>query len=178
MSDRISRRQFMQYGAGAGSAAVLWRLGGGRAWAQPAGGLLDPRSIPKYAAPLVVPPAMPRSARRGKRSRGVDYYEIAVRQFEQQVLPPGMGLGPTTVWGYGSANHPQTFNYPSFTIEADWRRPVRVKWINELVDARGHFLPHLLPVDQTLHWANPPGGPHGRDAPAPTRTRTAGRSRS
>jgi spore coat protein A, manganese oxidase len=161
----ISRRQFMQYGAGAGSVALLWRLGGERAWARPAGdGLLDPRSIPKYAMPLVVPPAMPRSALPGRHGRGLDYYEIAVRQFEQQVLPPGMGLGATTVWGYGSANHPQTFNYPSFTIEADWRRPVRVKWINELVDARGRFLPHLLPIDQTLHWANPPGGRHGRDS--------------
>ena len=40
----------------------------------------------------------------------------------------------------------------------NWRRPVRVKWINGLVDANGNFLPHLLPVDQTLHWANPPGG--------------------
>jgi spore coat protein A len=159
----ISRRQFMQYGAGAGSAALLWRSGG-RAWARPAGGLLDPRSIPKYAMPLVVPPPMPRSALPGRRGRGFDYYEIAVRQFVQQVLPPRMGLGATTVWGYGSANHPQTFNYPAYTIEADWGRPVRVKWINELVDARGRFLPHLLPVDQTLHWANPPGGSHGRDS--------------
>ena len=29
-----------------------------------------------------------------------------------------MGLPPTTVWSYGSANHPGTFNYPAFTIEA------------------------------------------------------------
>ena len=42
-------------------------------------------------------------------------------------------------------------------------RPVRVKWINELVDADGNYLPHLLPVDPTLHWANPPGGATGRD---------------
>jgi spore coat protein A, manganese oxidase len=40
---------------------------------------------------------------------------------------------------------------------------VRVKWINGLVDSRGDFLPHLLPVDPTLHWANPPGGSFGRD---------------
>jgi spore coat protein A len=160
----ISRRQLMQYGAGAGSAVLLWRFGSGRAWAQPAGaGLLDPRSIPKYVTPLVIPPAMPRSARRGRRRSRTDYYEIAVRQFEQQILPPAMGLGATTVWSYGSANDRRSFNYPSFTIEAEWRRPVRVKWINGLVDSRGHFLPHLLPVDQTLHWANPPGGPHGRD---------------
>ena len=31
-------------------------------------------------------------------------------------------------------------------------------WRNDLVDANGNFLPHLLPIDQTLHWANPPGG--------------------
>lgn len=41
--------------------------------------------------------------------------------------------------------------------------PVRVKWINDLKDANGNFLPHLLPVDPTLHWANPPGGTTGRD---------------
>jgi bilirubin oxidase len=34
---------------------------------------------------------------------------------------------------------------------------VRVKWINGLVDDHGHYLPHLLAVDPTLHWANPPG---------------------
>jgi hypothetical protein len=50
---------------------------------------------------------------------------------------------------------------------------VRVKWINGLVDANGHFLPHLLPVDPTLHWANPPGGVAGRDM-RPTFTSTPG----
>lgn len=155
----VDRRRFLQ-GAGVGSALLLWRFRGGRAWAQPAGdGLLDPVAIPKYAEPLLIPPAMPRSGRHG----GVDRYEIAVRQFEQAILPPQMGLGETTVWSYGSVNDSGTFNYPSFTIEARWGRPVRVKWINELVDARGRFLPHLLPIDQTLHWANPPGGRLGRD---------------
>ena len=41
---------------------------------------------------------------------------------------------------------------------------MRIKWINELVDENGDFLPHLLPVDPTLHWANPPGGATGRDS--------------
>jgi FtsP/CotA-like multicopper oxidase with cupredoxin domain len=54
-------------------------------------------------------------------------------------------------------------NAPSLTIEAKWNTPVRVKWINDLKDADGNFLPHLLPVDPTLHWANPPGGTVGRD---------------
>ena len=52
---------------------------------------------------------------------------------------------------------------PSLTIEATWKRPVRIKWINDLVDTDGNYLPHLLPVDPTLHWANPPGGATGRD---------------
>jgi FtsP/CotA-like multicopper oxidase with cupredoxin domain len=49
-----------------------------------------------------------------------------------------------------------------------------VTWINGLVDPSGNFLPHLLPVDPTLHWANPPGGVGGRDS-RPTFTTTPGR---
>jgi bilirubin oxidase len=127
-----------------------------------AGGTLAPTAIPKYVEPLVIPPAMPRAqsippARRKK----VDYYEIAVRQFQQQVLPSA--FPKTTVWSYGSAADPATFNYPAFTIEATYQKPVRVKWINDLKDASGNFLPHLLPIDRTLHWANPPGGRAERD---------------
>lgn len=66
------------------------------------------------------------------------------------------------------------FNAPSLTIEAKYNRPVRVRWINELLDANGNYLPHLLPVEPTLHWANPPGGIAGRDTrPTFTSTPTA-----
>jgi spore coat protein A len=117
--------------------------------------------------PLIIPPAMPKTGG-VQQERVVDYYEIAVRQFQQQILPlkdiNGNTLNPTTVWSYGSVNHPGTFNYPAFTIEAKFNRPVRVKWINDLKDpVTGKFLPHILPVDPTLHWANPPGGTTGRD---------------
>ncbi len=115
-----------------------------------------------YVRPLVVPPAMPKTATITGQHGPIDYYEIAVRQFQQEILPPP--LARTTVWGYGSINHPGTFNYPAFTIEAEVGRPVRVKWINDLVDEVGDALPHLIPVDPTLHWANPPGGVSGRDS--------------
>jgi FtsP/CotA-like multicopper oxidase with cupredoxin domain len=115
------------------------------------GGTLDPTTIPKYASPLVIPPAMPKS---GVLPGGIDYYEIGIRQFQQQVLPAGMPA--TSVMGYGSVDHPGTFSYPGRTIEANVDRPVRVKWINDLVSTNGKFVPHLFPVDQTLHWANPP----------------------
>jgi FtsP/CotA-like multicopper oxidase with cupredoxin domain len=90
-----------------------------------------------------------------------------MKQFSEQILPAG--LPETTVWGYGAVTKSPTsrglllHHAPSLTIESTWKRPVRIKWINELVDASGHYLPHLLPVDQTLHWANPPGGTAGRD---------------
>ncbi|MFC0430749.1 multicopper oxidase family protein [Kutzneria buriramensis] len=120
-------------------------------------GLLDPTRIPKYAAPLPVLPTMPRSW----ATRDVDGYAISVWQFRQQVLP--QGFPSTTVWGYGSANRPKTAHSPGFTIEAHNGRPVQVNWVNQLVDRHGHYLPHLLPVDPTLHWANPPGGRSDRD---------------
>jgi FtsP/CotA-like multicopper oxidase with cupredoxin domain len=119
--------------------------------------MLDPLTIPKYQTPLIIPPEMPKTT----TNSTVDYYEIAVREFQQQVLPAGMPM--TTVWSYGSETTTGTYNYPAFTIEATANKTTKVKWINGLVDANGNYLPHLLPVDQTLHWANPPGGIAGRD---------------
>jgi FtsP/CotA-like multicopper oxidase with cupredoxin domain len=163
----INRRQFVRTTGVAGVGLLITRMGIVRpvfANLMPRGSL-DPQSIPKYVMPLIIPPAMPKTGRRG----GADYYEIAVRQFSQQILP--IGKPKTTVWSYGSVNHADTFNYPAFTIEADFGVPTRVKWINDLKDGNGNFLPHLLPVDPTLHWANPPGGAAGRDS-RPTFTST------
>jgi spore coat protein A, manganese oxidase len=160
----FTRRRLLQYGAAAGAsiALPLRFLEGTRAAAQ-APGLLDPTRIDKYVTPLIVPRGMPRSGRLARKGKpDVDFYAIGVRQFRQQVLPPGMP--ETTVWSYGSVNHPNSFNYPAFTIQAKHNTPVRVKWINGLMDANRRYLPHLLPIDPTLHWANPPGGRAGRDS--------------
>ena len=158
----VTRREFLRLTGAAGVGVVLGPGVVGRgvtpALAAPIpGGTLEPTGIPKYVTPLVVPPAMPRTG----TSSGIDYYEIAVRQFRQQILPRGMPA--TTVWSYGAVESPASFNYPAFTIEATAETPVRVKWVNDLKDSTGHFLPHLLTVDPTLHWANPPGGESGRD---------------
>ncbi|MHA6511827.1 multicopper oxidase family protein [Tessaracoccus sp. Z1128] len=90
----------------------------------------------------------------------MDVYRISMRQFRQQILPEP--LPNTTVWGYGPTDG-GIFHAPSLTIEGVVDKPIRVTWANELVSADGTPLPHLLPVDPTLHWANPPGGPEGRD---------------
>ena len=176
----MDRRAFLKLtSTGAVGLFVVDRFGSGSlAWADPiAGGTLTPPLIPKYLTPLLIPPQMPKAGIVWDHGTPVDYYEISVRQFSQQILPAG--LPATTVWGYGPAkalSHlaPKIHNAPSLTIEANWNRPVRVKWINELKDASGRFLPHLLPVDQTLHWANPPGGTSGRDT-RPIFTSTPGR---
>jgi spore coat protein A len=164
----VSRRTFIRRTSAGGLGLFLWGGRGGefRLLADvPGGDILDPAEVTKYATPLLVPPAMPRAGRiQVKGGKNIDYYEIAVRQFSQQILPAGHPA--TTVWGYGPAvaqNGPAIFNAPSLTIEAKHNTPVRIRWINELVDGDGHYLPHLLAVDQTLHWANPPGGESERD---------------
>jgi FtsP/CotA-like multicopper oxidase with cupredoxin domain len=117
---------------------------------------------------MLIPPVMPRAATiTMPGGKPADYYEISVKQFAQQILPAGMPA--TTVWGYGAVTSASKrglllHNAPSLTIETKWRRPVRIKWINDLKDPKGNYLPHLLPVDQTLHWANPPGGLGDRDS--------------
>jgi FtsP/CotA-like multicopper oxidase with cupredoxin domain len=96
-------------------------------------------------------------------------YRIGLRQFSQQVLPAGFPA--TTVWGYGSIDVPGTFNNPGFTIEVTKDQRTRVQWVNQLIaDPEGcrnpdglqnrnnpacNFLTHPMPIDQTLHWANP-----------------------
>ena len=90
----------------------------------------------------------------------------------------------TTVWSYGPDTDPipdstalggglgiapapnSQFNYPAYTLETrnNGRLPdgsyapslTHITWINDLKDpVTGDFLPHLLPIDETLHWANP-----------------------
>jgi FtsP/CotA-like multicopper oxidase with cupredoxin domain len=144
--------------------------------------ILDPACIAKYEIPLVIPPVM--NDKQPKNSRQ-DKYNIAVREFGQQILPGGIwnALGATTqtfpattVWSYGPDADPvpdssalgggvgvapapnSQFNYPAYTFETMADVPVEVRWINDLKENFGagpDFLRHLLAVDQTLHWANP-----------------------
>jgi spore coat protein A len=164
----ITRRSFLKYTGGTALTLFAFnRFGDPIAVAQIPGGTLDPETVPKFLTPLLIPPVMPKAGRIVERAgKNVDYYEISMKQFAQQILPAG--LPATTVWGYGAVSSESRkglllHNAPSLTIEAKWNTPVRVKWINGLIDANGDYLPHLLPVDQTLHWANPSGGDTGRD---------------
>lgn len=152
----VNRRIFLVGAGGTVLAAVAAdRSGKAREAEEPApGGTLNIYDVPKFVTPLMVPPPMPASGR--------NTYYIAVREFMQQMLPPP--YAPTKAWGYGSTTDDTTFHAPAYTIEAVRGVPLEITWINELQDARGNYLPHLLPVDPTLHWANPPG-PRDRRPP-------------
>ncbi|MCM2265041.1 MAG: multicopper oxidase domain-containing protein [Desulfuromonadales bacterium] len=154
-----------------GSASVLFA-------APVPGGTLNPATITKYVTPLVIPPVMDDAGTAAGLTSTPNTYDIAVREFLQQILPAP--LPPTKVWSYGPAADPvpavaapatdTQFNYPAYTIETTSGTAVNVRWRNDLVaidpatrfpypegSASRTFLPHLFPVDQTLHWANPTG---------------------
>jgi spore coat protein A len=164
-----TRRSFLKL---TGASTLAWYVATQTGWAVRAmaaipGGSLDPADVPKFQTAMLIPPVMPRTATiTMPGGKPADYYEISMRQISQRILPAG--LPETTVWAYGPLTPDRRtglriYHAPSLTIETTWKRPVRVKWINDLKKPNGEFLPHLLPVDPTLHWANPPGGTAGRD---------------
>jgi FtsP/CotA-like multicopper oxidase with cupredoxin domain len=166
----LSRRSFVAWVGGASAGFYLFGRVPGMsvpiALGQIRADSLNPEAVPKFVTPMLVPPVMPKADTIVRQGTAIDYYEISMRQLAQQILPSG--LPATTVWGYGAVASASPgglllHHAPSLTIEAQWNRPVRIKWINELMDADRNYLPHLLPVDPTLHWANPPGGVRGRD---------------
>lgn len=74
----------------------------------------------------------------GKRN-GIPYYKVKMKQVQQQLHKD---LPPTTVWGYNGM-------YPGPTFEVTRDQPIYVKWENQLP------YEHLLPVDRTVHGADP-----------------------
>lgn len=161
----LTRRQVLRAGlvTGAGAAAL-----GGTVLAPSRGAQaaqISASTIPQFITPLWIPPAMPIAG------LGPLSYSVAARPIMQQVLPSGYPATP--VFAYGSAGNPGTFHAPGYTIEALAGRPTEVTWANHLVDENDNFVPSLFPVDPTLHWANPAGGPGGRDS-MPSFTSTPG----
>lgn len=105
--------------------------------------LMDPLSLTKYLDPL--PNPLDNVVSPVGTMDGMDLYEVSITQFSQQLHSQ---LDPTTVWGYNGA-------YPGPTFDVQRNVPIKVNWINGLVDGTGTPLPHLLPVDTTVHGAGP-----------------------
>ncbi|MFD2247087.1 multicopper oxidase domain-containing protein [Pontibacter ruber] len=110
--------------------------------------LLNPEDVPRFVNPLPIP-AVIDATNSGNRS-----ITMTISQFEQDL---GLGLKDnsgqpllTKVWGYNG-------QYPGPTILAKRDQPVTVKWLNRLVDENNQPLPHLLPIDRSITWADPEG---------------------
>lgn len=111
--------------------------------------LLDPLSQPRFVNEIGKPAIMQPTA------PGGTHYEISVTQAQQQLglFDPVSGAPlSTTVWGYNGS-------YPGATFQVEQGTPITVRWSNNLVDGSGEALPHLLPVDTSVHWAEPEGWP-------------------
>jgi bilirubin oxidase len=132
------------------------------------GGTLIPTGVPKYAEPLPIPPRFTPGQLTFTDASGVtrtvqNYYDLAAKPGLQQVLPSVTGNGkplknpypPTPIFGYGTAAGAPS--WPAATIEVQQGSAATVTWRNRLVDAAGHYVPHLFTIDPTLHWANPVG---------------------
>jgi spore coat protein A, manganese oxidase len=102
---------------------------------------LDPATLTKYLDPLPAP----------ARLDGTVAQTITMTEFTQQVLPSnfkaGTYGGKTLVWGYNGS-------YPGPTIVARRGTASHITFTNNLVNPA---LLQFLPVDQTLHWADPLG---------------------
>ncbi|MBD1372910.1 multicopper oxidase domain-containing protein [Hazenella sp. IB182357] len=116
---------------------------------------LDPNSIPKYVnflpIPFIFKPSIEFDERTGKVKS--HKYTVNITEHIQQILP--FGFPETKVFSYEGLVH---FKYggqrivrstPGPTFEALRNIPIHVQWVNNLTN------PHFLPVDPTLHWANP-----------------------
>jgi spore coat protein A len=110
---------------------------------------LDPINQPKFVNPLPNPldnVLVPDTT----TYPGYQYYKVSMTQFQQALgIVDPLTLAPlvTTVWGYNGT-------YPGPTFEATTGQPVKARFANNLVDSLGNPLPHLLPLDTTVHCGN------------------------
>ncbi len=108
---------------------------------------LDPNTQPKFVNPLTIPSTM-------TPSYG-NHYDVDMVQFihDAGLIDPATGSPLSTkMWGYNGE-----FPGPTFDITAN--QSISVKWNNKLKQ-NGKVLPHILPVDETIHWARPTNYPN------------------
>ena len=150
----ISRRQFLKAGLIGGAGLMLpFKFNLSKALADARiPGLSDPAMQPKFAieAPNALAPGFkyyPVGYRQGRF-----LYDVAARQIQHNagLTDPHGNPVTTTVWGYGPPLRGAT--WPGRTFEVAKNQRIAVRWRNRLIHA-GRPLPHLLPVDENLHWA-------------------------
>jgi FtsP/CotA-like multicopper oxidase with cupredoxin domain len=147
---KMSRRQVLKAGIYGGAGLMLpWRFLPAKAFADPAAtGLNDPSLVDKFVTGVpdaLHPDFKYNSVGNGGNSRN---YRVSVgRPTQPQQWGTKEGGTPlkTDIYGYGDERGP---TWPGRTFEVQSGRPVQIQWENNL----DPNVPHLLPVDTSLHW--------------------------
>jgi len=160
----LLRRHFL--GLAGGTAAGIMmpaaaRLRGGKAPSQ----ALDPMTQPRFVNPLPNPLApdyvyRPTGTDPGT---GMPLFDIQVKQIKHDagLVDPVTGRRLRhTAWAYGTALQPAA--YPGYSFDLRQGRSVKVRFSNELY---GITYPPSVPVDQTIHWADPLGSGNPANVP-------------
>ncbi len=150
----VDRRKFLQAGAVAGSSLLipwspLMKKAYGVALDSSVGFLSDPALQPKFVeqVPNALDPAFTYNPH---PNTGVIHVSVGQTTQQTGLLRPNGRRANTTVWGYGGS---KGVSWPGPTIHAQKDIPTTVRWSNNLTRKGGKPLPHLLPVDESLHWS-------------------------
>jgi spore coat protein A len=117
--------------------------------------LLDPLSQPRFVNPLPNPlaPSYIFQPTGVDAATGQPLYDISVQQIRHfaGLVDPATGRRlSNTAWAYGTASQPAI--YPGYSFNLMQGQSVKVRYANQL---NGVMYPPDVPVDQTLHWADP-----------------------
>jgi spore coat protein A len=116
---------------------------------------LPPAQIPMFAHELPIPRTFAPTVIRNRSGNVIRHeYTISVAETRVQMLPPGLPMttvhaygGPVKIPGSSQTQFLRTVPGPIFDNTRSI--PSLVRWRNEI------FGPNFMPVDPTLHWANP-----------------------
>ena len=158
--EKLSRRNFLKGTAVAGlHATIPLTLGTttAKANALPSsnGNLSDPAIQPKFTT--LAPNALSNNHRITKKWQYKwwwQFHRVIAAQYNHTTGLVDANNNPllTPVWGYG-ANEKHKVSWPGGTIETFKKRRMYIWWGNYLTNRSGKVLPHLLPVDDSFHWA-------------------------
>ena len=164
----LNRRRFIGATPGLGAALALpLQMLGTSAKAQSVP-VLDPLSQSKFVNPLPNPLA-PNYIYRPTgvdEASGLPLFDVRAQQIVHDAgLRDALGRALLTkVWAYGTAFQPPA--YPGYSFVVRQGQAVKVRYANKLTHVR---YPVDVPVDQTMHWADPrnAGNPANRPYTGP-----------
>jgi spore coat protein A len=159
----LNRRTFLKASAGCGAGMLLpLSFMAKKAFAQSLP-LLDPLKQPKFVNPLPNPLAPNYIYQATGQVGSLPLFDIHAQQIthETGLVDPASGRRlRTTVWAYGTPNQPAA--YPGYSFNLRTGHTVKVRYSNRL---DGVTYPADVPVDQTMHWADPLNGGNPENVP-------------